>query len=195
MRQENDRQDDTQPEPQEEASTPEVDPIGKTPIDPFADHPPIIVTGGSSTAIDFERKVYGVVVSGTHQSSDLFLDSVEIVRLDNGSKHICHTLEADEVCLVVIECTRTGLGNKDITVLGGRSVSPSINFDHVEYEEVVSVPDRQRHSNSDRKIERLLIFRVVGGVPVSPAFHKCPLVPENGKCDITINDKHQKHQH
>lgn len=160
------------------------------PVNPLVSHSPIIVTGESSAGVEFQRSEY--TQSGNDwTSSGLFLEFVEIA-LPGGGGERCHTLAADEVCLVEVICKKQGQLDKNITVLGGRSQSPKMNFDVNEYEDVAvpGKPHRRKRFNAGRKVQGLNIYRVVNGVQETNPFHVCALVPANGKCEITIRDEH-----
>lgn len=162
------------------------------PTPPPVSHAPIIITGEGSVGLEFERKFYGQSGS-THQSSALFLDFIEIRKpLPDGSLlERCHTLAAGEVCLVKVKCRQAPKLDEEIRVLGGKSQSPVINFDSVEFGEISEPADpRRKHFNTGRKIIELTIFRVINGVSEQEPFHKCSFVPDDGKCMIIVRDKH-----
>jgi hypothetical protein len=179
-----------------------------------AGHTPIIITGddgsslvskaksesaapaltNNSAAINFDEEEYSSLSGATHNSAGLHLKLIK--NKSSLGSHVCHLLAKGEECLVIVKCRRQGHQDSDFTIRGGRvkppTLSPSVSFDHTEYPKDVAAPAREQHSNGNRKIEQLLIHRVVGGVPEADPIHDCPLVPPNGKCKITIEDPHDQ---
>ncbi len=158
-------------------------------------HTPIIITDGS-TSVEFDTKEYPAVAgSEKHASMDLFLKSIEARNKHTQVKHICYSVPANVACRIEVTCQpqQGGGAAKVITIRGANSRtggSPEIEFEHNTFSQVTSSDSpRQRHFNDNFSITRMEIFKVVSGTP-DESVHVCPLVPNDGKCEITINDPH-----
>jgi hypothetical protein len=156
-------------------------------------HTPIIITDGSAS-VEFDAGEYPAV-AGTekHASAGLFLESIEARNKHTQDYHVCHTLSPDEVCRVEVTCLQQGGPAKVMKIRGANSAtggSPEIEFEHGTFPRV-PVPNnaRRKHFNDNFSITRMEIFKVVSGMP-DESVHICPLVPNDGKCEITINDPH-----
>lgn len=152
------------------------------------DHTPIIITDGSAK-IDLSSEQYKPI-SGVYTSFGLHLDEIECLHAthSNGNK-VCYTVKAGELCIVVFHCTRGGLPNENFVIQGGLTTSPTVIFSHTEYPKDTTAPaERFVHSNVNRKIVAMEIFRLRGGE--RERVHVCPLIPTGGGCRYQIWDRH-----
>src|ERR1044072_1497216 len=107
------------------------------------EHTPIIIDGGSAK-IDFSSVEYHGSSVRKHTSAGLFLQNIENLSgkvHDDTHSSICHQVQADEVCEVVVHCQLPGQGEENFTISGGgrnaviSGAAPStvIDFNEVEY--------------------------------------------------------------
>src|SRR2546423_1905930 len=151
------------------------------------DHTPIIITDGSA-AIEFAEVQHYRRVIGTsiHRANDLRLAFVQPNMLHDDGTAFCHTLSANEDCVIEV----MEQGNKGFTIHAfpdGHTVE--IRFDHGVYKmSLTTSPPKgngHRFGNANRRIVGLRIF--VNGNP-NPD-HDCELVSRPG-IEYTILDPH-----
>jgi hypothetical protein len=155
-------------------------------------HTPIIITDGSAS-IEFDADLYQLKPgTNKHPSKDLYLNSVEARDKHTQVSHNCYPLAANEEYRIEVTCTQGG-STKVIFIRGANRAtggSPEIEFDHGSFPRVTTAGSkRHRHFNDTFSITRMEIFQIVSGSP-DKSVHICPLVPGDGKCEITINDPH-----
>lgn len=153
-----------------------------------ASHTPIIITGGSAR-IELSSEEYSPV-AGIYISSDLHLHLIECLHATHADgTGLCYFVRPGEVCTVVFHCTRAGLPEENLIIRGGLTTAPTVIFDFNEYAVDTTAPaTRNVHSNANRKIVAMEIFRTRGGL--TDRVHVCPLIPDSGRCQYRIWDTH-----
>lgn len=169
-------------------------------------HPPIIITGGGSgklevdsdsrvngSSVDLEFDSYSSTSTGAHthyqpddvnnpttySAPNLRIRSVTVEV--GGNTHTCSHVTANST--VVIMGKKDEFDNEPIRIIGGDGIV--ITFDHGEYEPNGANSGRKKFRNGIRKIGSLTIYH-----PGGAEAHRCPAIPANGKCIITIQDLH-----
>jgi len=164
----------------------------------FADHTPIIVTGGSASIQHAEGEYSSTAAEpDVLTSAGLFLDEVQLFGLTHANgDDICHTLAQGEQCIIEVTCKRGGQPDRNFTITGGKSQSPQIRFSHAEYRQGADFPPtggistNVRFGRRDRTITRLQIFRVQAGGNV--LVHDCPVIAASGGISqFIVWDRHQ----
>jgi len=153
-------------------------------------HSPIIITDGS-VRVNLSSEEY-TLAGSVYTSHGLTLQRVEsTVRSHSNGSNICYLVrDPDEVCTVIFHCLpeNGGVGENNITVQGGLSMSPIISIDPVEFDEVINPPPaRKVHISGTRRVMAVEILSTLHGV--TRREHLCPLAGDG--CEYSILDDHQ----
>lgn len=157
------------------------------------EHSPIIITDGSAS-VEFQRRGYTHVGSGSHPSLGRRLVRVEARRVPNGTiDHVCRTFTGTTRHRIVAHCM-VGEVPSDIIIEGANqgalgSNSPEIDFRRdIHFRELANFPPKfgtgVRFTNADARIVSFTVTNLSTG-----EVHDCPLGKAGG-FEYTIVDGH-----